>query len=206
MSLRAGAAIFVPNVAMPQPQSLRRQRGDELIQQLADAIAQEELSAKKLPVDGLFCPYCSHGAACVFHGQCKPFPAQQPHLIAEPQKIRSNRSASAKQLCEVDRVLAPPGLSLPRAEVNSKIGFAPAPGLIPMPSGLFKSSATTVDLDDWTDATSESRFTPRSSSSEISMASTCLVKASSNKLMGQGQHATPGRFRRFSHAVPTAAR
>jgi hypothetical protein len=49
-------------------------------------------------------------------------------------------------------------------------------------------------------------LTPRSSSSGISMASTCLGNSSSKKLMGQAQHGSPGRFRRFSHGVSTAAR
>lgn len=206
MPLRAGAPTFVPSQVMPQPKRLQKQRGDELIQQLADAMADTEESggavadtevlAKKLPVAGLFCPYCSHGAACVFHGHGS---AQQPRHVAKHEK--AYRSPLAKDLFEAQCARPPPGLPFPVARGTNKVGFAPAPGLIPLPAGLFKTTATT-DLDEWTDATSESRFSPRSTSSGISMASTSFVNASSNKIKGlTQQRGSAGRFRRPNAAA-----
>ena len=44
-------------------------KGDLLIQQFAEAMspASSNPSHRILPVSGLFCPSCSHGAACAFH-------------------------------------------------------------------------------------------------------------------------------------------
>lgn len=91
MSLRANAPVFIPNTKSGKDAGKKQiSKGDQLIQELASALTSNssvpgpasstptprsnipETSCSKLPVAGIFCPYCTSGADCAFHKHAAP--------------------------------------------------------------------------------------------------------------------------------------
>jgi len=185
MALRADARAFVPvAVRKTAPQVVHK--GDQLIQQLADAMAPAMSQAFyppppspvippqcQLPASGLFCPYCCHGFACVFHSPLKtselPTPREaktKPYSETGPWPLSAVQAAGKLNLARIRRGAGECQECARPGECSCRIR-AP-PGLEP-----FKARAFAMELEDWTDAsTSESHWTERSNASGASYAST----------------------------------
>lgn len=155
-ALRAEATAFVPEAIRREADERAEVRGNQLIQQLADVIAQQvprvsgtgsqraeqlaELPAAMpaYPADGLFCPSCSQGLTCVFHcappRQCRPLrpcaESARPRVPSVPTKLPP---APPKLLARPPHL--PAGVMMcpsRRANADSAINglmIAPPPGL-----------------------------------------------------------------------------
>mmetsp|Transcript_17632 Transcript_17632/g.30883 ORF Transcript_17632/g.30883 Transcript_17632/m.30883 type:complete len:202 (-) Transcript_17632:343-948(-) len=169
MALRADAKAFEPAVALTTAPQVNR--GDQLIQQLAKAMAMAPAVPKMqkqrcLQSSGLFCPCCRDGFACAFH---QPLPAA-PHrrsVVAEAAmtKPRADWPASTEQIIGK---LTHSRSSGAKPGARSCRSIQPPPGLEYLAHQDF-----TAELEDWTDAsTSESPWTERSAASGTCCAST----------------------------------
>jgi len=111
MCLRADAPVFIPGAAagVATPPLAK---GDKLIQELAAAMlpprsepprCSERAEIHKLPVAGVFCPYCIAGADCAFHRSAVPDQSERPRLNIDFCKVRG-----------------PPGLEIPSSHAPWK--------------------------------------------------------------------------------------
>lgn len=111
MCLRADAPVFIPG-ASAGVASLPLARGDQLIQELAAAMlppraepprCSKRAEIQKLPVAGVFCPYCIAGADCAFHRCAVPDQSECPCPNMDFCKVRG-----------------PPGLEMPSSHAPWK--------------------------------------------------------------------------------------